>query len=146
LKSAALSSHGAAIYEHQGPHITTQLEEDRDSSGMKHISSFHYNSRLNNLNGISKPDFDFVLMNYRYLKIIRIQPDQGLNPEVLEWFISQAKEALLSLQKNDKEEKTIVLYVEWDWDLDQWMKTQIITLPWPPALTSKRRSIFPLSL
>ena len=143
MKSTDLSLHRAAIFEHQGPHITTQSrEEDRDS-GMKHISSFRNNSRLNNLNGISKPDFDFVLLNYRHLKKIRIQPGH-LNPEVLEWFISQAKEALPSLQKNDKKEKTIVLYVEWD--LDQWKKTQIITLPWPPAFSSKRRPIFPLPL
>ena len=79
---------------------------------MKHISSFRNNSRLNNLNGISKPDFDFVLLNYRHLKNIKIQPGH-LNPEVLEWFISQAKEALPSLQKNDKKEKTIVLKLCW---------------------------------
>lgn len=143
MKSIALSSHRAAIFEYQRPHITTHSRgKDRDS-GMKHISSFRDNSRLNNLNDTFKPDFDFVLLSYRHLKTIRIQPDD-LNPEVLEWFISQAKEALLSLQKHDKEEKTVVIYVEWD--SDQWKKTQIITLPWPLALTSKRRSIFPLSV
>jgi hypothetical protein len=50
--------------------------------------------------------------------------------------ISQAKETLLRLPEDDKEEKSIVLRVDYQ------LPKKVMTLPWPPELTFKHRSIF----
>lgn len=99
--------------------------------------------------GISKVDFNFILSNCRHLKNINMHRSIPLDLTMWEQFIWQAKATLLHwhLQRNDKEEKIIVLRVHGQ-------HKKIITLPWPPylrdyvgcALTSKYRSIFLLPL
>lgn len=86
-----------------------------------------YNSLLNNPDGISKLKTDLgFLLNHRDLKIVRMDVAARLDSAVWEGYKSQVQDALLNLQRDDKEEKTIVHTV-----LHSQLKT-IITLPWPP--------------
>jgi hypothetical protein len=52
-----------------------------------------------------------------------------MSSKVWERFVSQVKESLLNFQKNDKEEKTIVLHA-------RYQPKKLITLPWPPIFRS----------
>jgi hypothetical protein len=71
-----------------------------------------------------KTDLGFI-SSYRRLKIIRMYSSTWVDLDMWEGFKSQVKDALLDLQKDDKEEKTIVLRI-------YSQPKKIITLPWPP--------------
>jgi len=53
----------------------------------------------------------------------------SMGSEVWERFVLQVKETLLNFQKNDKEEKTIVLHA-------RYQPKKLITLPWPHIFRS----------
>jgi hypothetical protein len=79
-------------------------------------------SCLSDLNDISKTDLNFILSNFNYLKIIKLNLPEYVECEQIKL---RAKETLLGLQERDKEEKTIMLGT-----CSQGWK--IFTLPYPP--------------
>ena len=118
---------------HQLPNVRElTLQFIYDIVGIWVCSSFLFSLYLNTQlprYGISKADIDFILSNCRHLKIITMHRLVHINGNMWERCISQVKEALLRFQLNDKEEKIIVLCVHGQ-------PKKIITLPWPPILTS----------
>jgi hypothetical protein len=76
---------------------------------------------------------DFILSNFRCLKIIKLPRTAYMKLKNLKWIKSQAAKALLRLQERDHEEKTIIVY-------HRSKENKIITLPWPPRLPSQLRT------
>ena len=74
---------------------------------------------------ICKTGLDFILLNLRYLKIIKLHLPLQIQLEPYNQIKLQTKKALLGLQKRDNEEKIIILY-----RLSNF--SEKITLPWPP--------------
>ncbi|KIM42036.1 hypothetical protein M413DRAFT_27563 [Hebeloma cylindrosporum] len=73
-------------------------------------------------------DLHGVLENCLHLKSVKVLiAEVPLDMEIWEKLVSAVKETLLSLQENDKEEKTIVLD-----ERQHGQPESIIALPWPP--------------
>ena len=97
---------------------------------MSYITSLQNVLIINLCNAISKSDLDFILMNFRCLKIINLTRPSSMSVKSYNFITSQVKKGLLRLQERDHKRKTIIVY-------SRSRGKGRITLRWPPSLPSQ---------